>query len=377
MSGSLNLVEEVTSGRRAKGRTAEGQETEVTDMNMESGNQKHAEAAVDAFRQELGPFVVAAQRTRMPMVFTDVEPSHSVIFANDAFLALTGYQREEVLAKSFNSLLAVGVDDETMNIVDAAFRGECETDPEIHFRRKDGSEFWASMLVSPVCDQHGTVMQQFISLVDLTVHRLENARCKILIDELNHRVKNTLSTVQSIVHQALRRPAEPAAIRDAIESRIMALSRSHDLLTSAKWSGVGLHDLVAMALQPFEVVTGKDKRLTASGGNVQLPPKSTLALAIVLNELATNAVKYGAFSNHAGSISIHWKTERRPEGDRLILHWLERNGPPVAPIRTKGFGSWVIERGLAHELGGHVTLEYPSEGVECVIDIPAPDGLSE
>ena len=349
----------------------------MTDANRNSADQKEAEAAVDAFRRDLGPFVVAAERTRMPMVFTNVGPSHSVIFANDAFLALTGYQREEVLAKSFNSLLAVGVNDETMNIVDAAFRGECETDPELHFRRKDGSEFWASMLVSPVCDQHGTVMQQFISLVDLTVHRLENARCKMLIDELNHRVKNTLSTVQSIVQQALRRPAEPAVIRGAIESRIMALSRSHDLLTSAKWSGVDLHDLVRMALQPFEMITGNEKRLSVSGDNVHLPPKSTLALAIVLNELATNAVKYGALSNDAGSISIHWRRERRPEGDRLMLHWQERNGPFVAPTRTKGFGSWVIERGLAHELGGRVTLEYPSEGIECVIDIPAPDRLGE
>ena len=168
---------------------------------------------MDAFRRDLDPFVVAAERTRMPMVFTNVGPGHSIIFANDAFLALTGYQREEVLAKSFKSLLEVGVNDESMNIVDAAFRGECETDPEVHFRHKDGSEFWASMLVSPVCDQHGTVMQQFISPVDLTVHRLENARCKMLIDELNHRVRNTLSTVQSFSRHS-GRPAEPAAIRD-------------------------------------------------------------------------------------------------------------------------------------------------------------------
>ncbi len=345
----------------------------MTDGKMKSGNQQEAEAAVDVFRQDLGPFVVAAQRTRMPMVFTDVEPSHSVIFANDAFLALTGYEREEVLAKSFNSLLAVGVDEATMDIVEAAFRDECESDPEIHYRRKDGSEFWASMLVSPVCDETGTVVQQFVSLVDLTVHRLENARCKMLIDELNHRVKNTLSTVQSIVQQTLRRPAEPDAIRGSIEARIMALSRSHDLLTSAKWSGVGLHELVSTALRPFEVVTSNKKRLTANGDNIHLPPQSTLALAIVLHELATNAVEYGAFSNEAGSVSISWSRERRTEGDRLWVHWQERNGPPVAQTRSKGFGSWVIERGLAHELGGRVTLEYPPEGVECTIDIPAPD----
>ena len=372
VSRSLSLLRESPAAAAANARAAGRAGKKLTEKNSKSGRQKEAEAAVDVFRRDLGPFVVAAQRTRMPMVFTDVEPSHSVIFANDAFLALTGYQREEVLAKSFNSLLAVGVDEETMNIVDAAFRGECETDPEIHYRRKDGSEFWASMLVSPVSDESGKVVQQFVSLVDLTVHRLEDARCKMLIDELNHRVKNTLSTVQSIVQQALRRPAEPGAIRDAIESRIMALSRSHDLLTSAKWSGVRLHEVVGMALQPFEVVTGNNKRLTAGGDDFRLSPKATLALAIVLNELATNAVKYGAFSNDAGSVSIHWSRERRAEGDRLLLHWQERDGPRVAPTRSKGFGSWVIERGLAHELGAEVTLDYPSEGVECTIDIPVP-----
>src|SRR5687767_7430611 len=209
----------------------------MADVEAKSSARIKDEAAVNPFRQDLGPFVVAAEKTRMPMVFTNEEPGHPVIFANDAFLALTGYARQEVLAKSFQSLLAVGVDAETMPIVEAAFRGECDNEPEIHYKRKNGSEFWASMFVSPVCDKSGTVVQQFVSFVDLTHHRQENARCKMLIDELNHRVKNTLSTVQSIVTQALRRPAESAAIREAIESRLLALSRSHDLLTSGNWEG--------------------------------------------------------------------------------------------------------------------------------------------
>ncbi len=333
---------------------------------------KEGEAAVDAFRQELGPFVVAAQKTRMPMVFLDEEPGHPVIYANDAFLALTGYAREEVLAKSFKTLLAVGVDAETMSIVEAAFRGECDSDPELHYKRKDGSEFWASMFVSPVCDESGAVVQQFVSLVDLTNHRLENARCKMLIDELNHRVKNTLSTVQSIVTQALRRPAEPAVIRRAIESRILALSRAHDLLTKADWEGAGLHDLVDTALHPFEAVADSAERFTITGDNVHLSPKTTLSIAIALNELGTNSVKYGAFSNDTGKIAIDWAVVPDVAGDRLVLRWRERDGPPVAPPTHKGFGSWVLVRGLAHEIGARVRLDYLTQGVACTIDIPAP-----
>lgn len=342
----------------------------MADITKKSDAQKASEAAVGGFRKDLGPFVVAAEKTRMPMVFIDEEPGHPVIFANDAFLELTGYAREEVLAKNFQSLLAVGVDAETMPIVEAAFRGECESDPEIHYKRKNGSEFWARMFVSPVCDESGTVVQQFASFVDLTGHRQDNAQCKLLIDELNHRVKNTLSTVQSIVTQALRRPAEPAAIREAIESRILALSRSHDLLTTGNWKGAGLHDLVDTALHPFEVVAGRAERFTIVGDNVHLSPKTALSLAIALHELATNAVKYGAFSNEAGKIAIDWKVVPEAACTRLVLRWRERDGPPVTRPTHKGFGSWVIERGLAHELGGNVTLEYLAGGVSCTIDIP-------
>ncbi len=349
----------------------------MADVTAKSDVQKEGEARVDAFRQDLGPFVVAAEKTRMPMVFTDEEPGHPIIFANDAFLELTGYAREEVLAKSFRSLLAAGVDAETMPIVEAAFRGECDTDPEIHYKRKDGSEFWASMFVSPVCEEDGTVVQQFASFVDRTKHRQDNARCKMLIDELNHRVKNTLATVQSIITQALRRPAEPAAIREAIESRLMALSRSHDLLTSGNWEGAGLRDLVDTALHPFEVVAGRDERFAIVGDNVHLPPRTTLSLAIAFHELATNAVKYGAFSNDAGTIRIDWTVVAEESGNRVIIRWLERDGPKVTPPTGKGFGSWVLERGIAHELGGKVTLEYLTEGVACTIDIPIAAKLDE
>jgi two-component sensor histidine kinase len=263
-----------------------------------------------------------------------------------------------------------------MPIVEAAFHGECAKEPEIRYKRKDGKEFWASLFVSPVCTQDGAVVQHFVSFVDLTEHRRNIARCEMLIDELNHRVKNTLSTVQSIVTQALRRPAEPAAIREAIESRILALSRSHDLLTSSDWKGAGLHDLVETALRPFKVVAGRAERFTIAGDNVHLPPNTTLSLAIALHELATNAVKYGAFSNDTGQIAIDWTIAAKPEGDRLVLSWRERDGPPVIAPTHKGFGSWVIQRGLAHELGGKVTLDYLSDGVACTIDIPAPEEVT-
>ena len=229
---------------------------------------------------------------------------------------------------------------------------------EIRYRRKDGSEFWAALFISPVRDEGGDIVQYFASFVDLTKHKEEQAQSKMLIDELNHRVKNTLSTVQSIVWQALRTASDPKVIREAIESRLFALSRSHDLLTRENWESAGLLDFVHDALEPFGVADGRAERIVITGENIRFPPKAALALGIAFNELATNAVKYGAFSNEAGSILIAWTIEPTPEGSRLLLRWQEKDGPPVTPPSRKGFGSRVIERGLAHELEGTVHLDY-------------------
>ncbi len=335
--------------------------------------QKAAEAEVESFRDDLGPFVVAADATRMAMLFTNAkEDSNPIVYANQAFLDMTGWDRDEVLGESFNSLMARGASPEALREIEIAVAGNHAKDPEICYRRRDGSQFWASMLITPVTDEQGNLVQHFASFIDLTGHKAEQETCKLLIDELNHRVKNTLATVQSIVRQALRTATDPAVIRESIESRIFALSRSHDILSRENWKGAGLHDLIDAALEPFAVADGRAERFKVEGANLRLPPKATLALGIAFHELATNALKYGAFSNDAGTVSIAWRIEPSRDGERLILHWREKDGPSVTPPTRKGFGTQAIERGLAHELDGKVDLEYRPEGVVCTIDIPAP-----
>lgn len=343
-----------------------------------SEDQKVAEAGVESFRKELGPYVVAAETTRMAMVFTDPGGlGNPIIFVNDAFLELTGYAREEVLGQSFNFLMARGTDLDSLARIDAAFAGSSTGGSEICYRRKDGSEFWSAVLISPVRDESGDIVQHFASFVDLTDHKQEQAQSRMLIDELNHRVKNTLATVQSIVWQALRNTSDPEAIREGIEARLFALSRSHDLLTRENWEGAGLLDLIKAALEPFGVANGRSERFLITGRNIRVPPKAALALGIAFHELATNAVKYGAFSNNAGSVLISWTIEPSLEGNRLLLRWQEKDGPPVTPPSRKGFGSRVIERGLAHELDGTVDLDYPTDGVVCTINFPAPNGARD
>ncbi|UFZ03156.1 PAS domain-containing protein [Bradyrhizobium ontarionense] len=347
----------------------------MSEITQKSDRQKGAEAVVDGFRKDLGPFVVAAETTRMAMLFTDAaKPDNPIIFANDSLLALTGYGRDEVLGKEFNFLMADGSDAEALTRTKAEFAGSSGGGAETLCRRKDGSEFWAGLFVSPVRDADGNVVQYFVSLIDLTKHKDDEVRSRMLIDELNHRVKNTLSTVQSIVWQTLRTTTDPTEIRRSIESRLFALSRSHDLLTRERWESAGLFDIVRDALEPFGVSGGRADRIVITGENIRFPPKATLALGIAFNELATNAVKYGALSNAAGSILITWTAKTTPAGERLLLRWEENGGPPVTPPAHKGFGSRVLERGLAHELDGTVQLDYQPNGLICTIDIPLAGG---
>jgi two-component sensor histidine kinase len=270
--------------------------------------------------------------------------------------------------------MAHGADAEALARIEAEFDGSSSGGTEVLYRRKDGSEFWAAVFISPVRDASGDIIQYFASFADLTKHKEDEVRSRMLIDELNHRVKNALSTVQSIVWQTLRTTTDPRAIRQSIESRLFALSRSHDLLTREKWESAGLLDIAHDALETFGVSGGRADRIMIAGENIRFPPKAALAISIAFNELATNAVKYGAFSNAAGSIMIEWTIETAPACKRLLLSWKEKGGPPVTPPALRGFGSRVLERGLAHELEGTVHLDYRPDGLVCTMDIPLPGG---
>ena len=345
----------------------------MADVTAKSESQKAAEAKVGEFQHDLGPFVVAAETTRMAMVFTDATNAENpIVFANDSFLALTGYERREVLGKSFRFFLAHAADPASAAAIDAEFSGKSESGCEVRYRRKDGGEFWVGLFISPVRDEHGKIVQYFVSFVDLSSLKDEQARSRVLIDELNHRVKNTLSVVQSIVWQALRSTSDPKVALQAIESRLFALSRSHDLLTRENWKSAGLRQVIGDAVGPF-VGTNPD-RIGLTGEDVRFPPKAALALSVVFNELATNAVKHGALSNTEGKVRIAWKTHEAPGGRRLVLKWEETGGPLVKPPSHKGFGSTVIERGLESELQADVQVDYRPEGLVCTIDTLVPDG---
>jgi two-component sensor histidine kinase len=186
---------------------------------------------------------------------------------------------------------------------------------------------------------------------------------QLLLDELNHRVRNTLTSVQAIAMQTFRGKAEPDATA-AFQARIMALSGAHDILTREHWDGADLRDIVMQATAPHR---GDPSRVRFAGPSIRLLPKSALALAMALHELCTNAVKYGALKGDHGRVSIEWQVTSASAFPRLRLCWEESGGPPVQGPTKQGFGSRLL-RSLAEDLDAQVDLHYPSTGVVCTID---------
>ncbi|SCY67265.1 HWE histidine kinase domain-containing protein [Microvirga guangxiensis] len=195
---------------------------------------------------------------------------------------------------------------------------------------------------------------------------------ELLIHELNHRVKNTLATVQSIAAQTLRDVGVTQESRTALEARLLALSRAHDVLTRENWEGASLREIVAQSIEPYRGVG--ESRLRGDGPEVRLSPRMALALAMALQELATNAVKHGALSNASGRVEIVWSLDDTVEPARLHLRWEEKEGMPIQPPQRRGFGTRLIERSLASDLQGNVKIDFAPTGVVCTIDAPMDEG---
>lgn len=221
-----------------------------------------------------------------------------------------------------------------------------------------------------------SALGEFVGMIGANVdmtdrHEAERAR-ELLVDELNHRVKNTLSIVQAIAHQTFRRDADPIKGRQAFEGRLIALGHAHDLLTQTSWESASLAELAELTLD----TTGANADLISiSGPRVLLAPKQAVSIAMALHELCTNARKYGALSRDGGRVRICWhRTNAKPA--RLDITWQESGGPTVLPPVRRGFGSTLLERTLAHDLDGEVVIGFEADGLVCRIALPLNEAAS-
>ncbi len=254
----------------------------------------------------------------------------------------------------------------------AALEARRPLSSEYRLRRHDGQYRWIRDNVAPYFLDDGILGGFFGSATDVSdqvereaVLREAQTLQEGLIADLNHRVKNTLATVQSIAVQTFQRVQDCEMPLQMFQGRLNALSRTQDLLTRRRWRGTTLQEVVESAVSPF--VDSHRSAVEIGGPDVLLTPKQTMALSFALHELCNNAARHGALSSSGGRVIVHWETRETEDGTTLLLSWREQGGPPVAPPDRKGFGVRMIERGLRHEFSATSEIEFAPDGLVCTI----------
>jgi PAS domain S-box-containing protein len=275
---------------------------------------------------------------------------------------LFGYTAQEMIGQPITLLFPTDRLHEEVEIVGRIRRGERVDPYDTVRRRKDGSLVDISLTVSPVRGTNGKIVGASKIARDITEQKRAQERQKLVVSEMKHRIKNSLATVQAIASQTLNRNVDE---RDAFIARLHALARAHDMLTPEAWEGAYLSATVNQALEPFQ--QAHRERISVDGpGHLWLDSSKGVMVAMVIHELATNAVKHGALANASGRVSISWV--RTSEPNLVKLTWQENGGPEVRPPKAKGFGSHLIERAFGGQLGA-AQLVFDPTGLTCTLEI--------
>jgi PAS domain S-box-containing protein len=297
------------------------------------------------------------------------------ILVNQALCTMLGYTEAELKEKNWQQI--IHRDDLNADVAFAwqALANELPSiSRELRWMRKDGTPAWVRLFGSCIRGRDGSVSYGVGVVADISDRiRAEGAliesearfrtlaeQRKLLISELNHRVKNMLATVQVIAAQSLS--SVPKHALEAFEARLIALSQAHGILTRESWEAADLSEIMTRTLGAH----AGPERVRIEGPRIRLSPKGVLVLTLGLHELATNAVKYGALSNETGRVAVNWTVDG-PKPGSLFLRWEETGGPAVKKSGRKGFGSQLIERSLARDLDGEARIDYRPEGVVCTI----------
>jgi PAS domain S-box-containing protein len=313
------------------------------------------------------------QRARLAAI---VESSDDAIISKDLTGRITswnasaqrifGYRAEEMIGESIRRLIPPELQSEEDEILSKLRRGERVDHFETVRVAKDGRRIDISVTVSPLHNSAGKVVGASKVARDITERKQAAALQRLLFEELNHRVKNTLATIQAIANQSLRRSASPSDFVTSFGGRIHALARAHDLLVRSEMKGSDIADVIRE-----QVLLGPaaDPRISYGGPSVKLDLRAGVHLALVLHELATNARKYGALSVPGGRLTIDWRVEAT--GPDLLISWREEGVPQVSAPSTHGFGTTLIERTLESN-GGEASIHYGAGGIVCEMRLPLP-----
>jgi len=287
---------------------------------------------------------------------------------NDAAERLFGYTAAEAVGQSVTMLIPRDHLDEEVSIISRIRAGESVPSYETIRQRKDGSRFPVSLTVSPIRDGIGRIIGASKIARDISSHKESEQRIRLLMREVNHRVKNQYSVIISMIRETGKQATTPKIFLEQVRERILALSQSHDLLVNAEWRGATVGDLVKAQTSAFAA----HSRLSASGPEIMLQPNAVQYLGIAFHELATNSAKHGALSDHDGRVEVEWGVGAAPDGEQVFsLTWREHGGPPLDEAARGGFGSVVLKRIAPQALGGTGQLEFAREGMNWALEAPA------
>jgi PAS domain S-box-containing protein len=292
-----------------------------------------------------------------------------VISWNSGAERVFGYNEREIVGQALSKLTPPRDGEELGRVLDRVRLGSVPPNQlEIGAITRDGCHIEVSISVSPVLDRHGKIIAASTIARECTERRLAENHRKLLVNELDHRIKNILMVVNAMVVQTARTARSTQEFAHAIEQRIQALSRIHSVPTDDATDEVELQQIVQGELTPY---ASEARRLCIAGPRVGLTARAAQTLGLALHELATNAVKYGALSVVSGEVAVRWSVNGlSPAQTELSLRWSEKGGPPVVIPTRRGFGTQLLDRVVGSELGAVVDRQFHRRGVRCHIAFP-------
>ena len=279
---------------------------------------------------------------------------------------LFGYDAEEIIGKHITTLIPPDHQAEEDYILSQIRSGQRVESFETIRQRKDGSLVPVSLMISPVRDGVGRIVGASKIARDITARKESEQRIKMLMREVNHRVKNQYAVILAMIRETNKRAESPEAFERQVQDRIMALARSHDLLVSEEWTGATLFELVLAQAKPF----GHEDRISMSGPSIILSPNAVQYLGMAFHELATNSSKYGVLSGNQGSLAVSWEISGPEEARTFELVWTEKDGPKVHRVGKDGFGSVVLKRVAPQAVSGKAELQVGVDGIRWTLMAP-------
>jgi two-component sensor histidine kinase len=350
-----------------KGQRVEPMRTTIAEFAVIADTLVEAERAIAERKSELETVL----ETVPAAVWFTYDPSAREVIRNRFAAALMGLPVEQRTAFGTRDLVIdtialkngqpVRREDRPLS---RAMRGEQTDGEEFEYILLDGTRRVLLTSARPINDTFGRIVGAVQISLDITERKRGEEQRNLLVHELNHRVKNTLAVVQAVASQTLRSAASLEEAESALVSRLVSLAKAHDILTQENWSGADLDDVIGASIAAHSDIA----RVRLEGPQVRLPPSLALSVAMAIHELTTNALKYGALSVQAGTVSIGWSVSPGEEADHLVIEWSEEGGPPVAPPERKGFGTRMLARIFDSEHGG-VAIRFDPTGLVCVLEM--------